>query len=203
MNTEMCIIMPDADEVNIIQQAVDLVNHFNQEGLMLPADLEKYQQLAAAAKLAVLITDEFEVIGSVAYTQEYSNGMWEVGGLAVKEAWQGKGHASDLVKHLLENKKHVKTLAVANSNSLPLFQKLGGQKINFPNKLPQEIYEPCAQCPVKPETGCCDTFVSLANIVIDMAIKGMTPRQSDRLIYGVGEPQMPEYYGAEVPPEEW
>ena len=197
------ILFPKSDRPGYIQGAVNLVNHYNKEGLMLPATFDKYQSLAEKGHLALATTTQAEVVGTVAYTWQYPMDIWELGGLPVKEGCLHKGIATVLIKELLKKVHHSKTIVVANKNSVPLFQKMGAKEIGFPNTLPDEIYEPCANCPVKPEQGCCDTLMSLAPIILSIVSGDMTPRQSDRLIWGIGENAQDHYKDLVIPAEDW
>jgi N-acetylglutamate synthase-like GNAT family acetyltransferase len=200
MKESIQIVQLETDEH--IAGAVDLVNQYSQKGYMLPVTFEKYYQLAIENKLIGAIAAD-EVIGTVGYTFEYPKNIWELGGLAVKEGWLHQGIATVLVQSLLKMLPHAKTIAVANMNSKPLLTKLGAKEIGYPNTLPAEIYEPCAQCPIKPDNGCCDTLLSLAPIVLNLAAEGMSLRQIDRLLFGIGENQLQQFKGAEMPAEQW
>jgi N-acetylglutamate synthase-like GNAT family acetyltransferase len=200
---EVQIIFPQNTDETYIDEAVSLVNQYSKEGLMLPVSFEKYQTLSAQKKLLIAVSPSLDVVGTVAYTFEYPKDIWELGGLAVKEGWLHKGIATVLVQQLLKQNPHGKTIAVANKNSHPLLAKMGAKKINFPNSLPSEIYEPCIQCPVRPESGCCDTLLSLAPIVLNLAAEGMSIRQIDRLLFGIGENQLKQFEGVESVAEQW
>jgi len=196
-------IFPNEDQIHLIGGAVDLINYYNQQGLVLPVTLEKYLQLAKQKKLIVAAIDEEEVIGTVAYTYEYPRDIWEVGGMAVNEGWLHQGIATVLIQEIIKKRPHGKTIAMANKNSLPLFKKVGAQEISFPNSLPPEIFGPCSLCPVKPEKGCCDTLLSLAPVVFKFVFEGASERQILRLMMGIGDKQSPEYAGIETPAEQW
>ena len=95
-NTEF----PSQKDKFLIAGAVDLVNHFNKTGLMLPTTLEYYTELAKKGVLVVETNGLGIVVGAVAYTQFYEGGVWEFGGWAVAEEYQHQGIGGKLAKLL-------------------------------------------------------------------------------------------------------
>jgi N-acetylglutamate synthase-like GNAT family acetyltransferase len=203
---ETKITMPEKDNDYIVNGAVNLINHFYQKGLMLPANSEHYVGLAEQGKLVVATNRYGSVIGTAAYTQSYERGIWEFGAWTVKEEYQKQGIGKKLLEELFSKKPHFKTIALANKNSSPILELLGADVIEDHSVLPDEVFELCSSCPVKPATGCCDTIFNLSPVVEKLGmpdISWMLPRQVERLVYGVGENQWGVFAGLGKDPEEW
>lgn len=157
---------PNQNDELLIAGAVDLVNHFNKSGLMLPVSIEQYTMLASKGALVVETNDPGKVIGTVAYTQFYKGGVWEFGGWAVAEEFQHQGIGAKLADVLFYNKSHKNTIAFGNKNSAPILEKMGAVVIKDHSTLPVEAFALCATCPMKPAVGCCDTIYSLKPIML-------------------------------------
>lgn len=196
-------LFPHQDQLHYIGGAVDLINHYYSQGLMLPVTIEKYQQLAADHKLMVAVTEDNEVIGTVAYTYDYPKEIWELGGLAIKEGWLHQGIATVLIREMLKQQPHGKTIAIANGNSLPLLKKLGATEISYPNNLPPEIFGPCVMCPNKPEQGCCDTLLSLAPVLLKLLAEVISDRERFGLLLMISQNKYPHLTGLNTPAEQW
>ncbi len=200
------LVFPNQENEKDITGAVDVVNQFSGKGLMLPTTEEHYKHLASKGALIVMKTLQGEVVGTAAYTQFYEKNIWEFGGWAVLEEYQNQGAGLKLVQKLFSEKPHFQTIAFGNSNSGPIFELLGAKKIEDTSILPSKAFELCSNCPIKPEIGCCDTVYNLSPVVEKLGmpdISWMTPRQVERLVYGIGEGQWGPFVGLGKDPEEW
>ncbi len=191
------------EQINLVLGAVDLVNHFSNQKLMLPATVEHYSEMASKGLLVAVKNGIGEVIGTAGYIQLYNNDTWEFGGWAVAEGLQHHGIGIKLLKKLFKERPHAKTIAFGNNNSGPIFEHLGAKVIKDHSVLPKEAFELCAKCPNKPSVGCCDTIYNLAPVIVDIASEGFTIRQVDRLVYGLGENQWGPFVGWNKDPKDW
>lgn len=193
-------------EMSLIKGASDLVNHFNQQGLMLPVTNEDYTKLAKAGTLVVAKNLDGLVVATASYTQFYDKNIWEFGGWAVAEEYQHQGLGLKLVKKLFSEKPHYQTIAFGNKNSGPILESLGAVAIGDHSLLPKKAFDLCATCPNKPKIGCCDVIYNLEPVVASFAavpFDEMSPRQIDRLVYGLGEPQSYQFAGFGKELKDW
>ena len=191
------------EQKNMVQGAVDLINHFNKLGLMLPVTPEHYFNIASKGLLAVAENGIGQIIGTAAYTQFYPNDVWEFGGWAVTEGLQHHGIGMKLINKLFKEHPYAKTIAFGNKNSGPILESLGAKVIKDHSVLPKEAFALCATCPNKPKVGCCDTIYNLAPVIVAIASRDFTMRQFDRLIYGIGGNQWGPFEGWDKDPEDW
>ena len=131
---------PNQKDQFLIAGAVDLVNHFNKSGLMLPVNLEHYTKLAKEGVLVIETNGLGVVVGTAAYTQFYENGVWEFGGWAVTEEYQHQGVGGRLVEILFWHKTHLNTVAFGNKNSGPILEKMGAVVIKNHSNLPPKAW---------------------------------------------------------------
>lgn len=197
----MSFAKPEQQE--LVLGAVDLVNHFNKLGLMLPVTLEHYSKIASKGLLVVAINGIGQVVGTAAYTQFYEKNIWEFGGWAVVEGLQHHGIGTRLIKKLFKEHPYAQTIAFGNKNSGPILESLGAKVIKNHSVLPRGAFELCANCPMKPKVGCCDTIYNLAPVIVDIASKDFTPRQVERLVHGLGENQWGPLKGWDKDPKDW
>ncbi len=162
-NFELKFVTPDQEK--LVNGAVDLVNYFSGQGLMLPVTQEHYTFLASKETLVVATDALGEVVGTVAYSQFYEDSVWEFGGWAVKEDYQKTKLGLKLVNELFSKKPHYNTIAFGNKNSGPIFESWGAQLITDHSTLPKGAFELCSTCPVKPVAGCCDNIYSLKEVI--------------------------------------
>lgn len=189
-----------------INGAVGLVNHFNQEGLMLPVTMGHYKKLAYHGTLVVAKNNQAEVVGTAAFTQFYKKHIWEFGGWAVAEDYQHKGIGLQLITALFKKHHHFQTIAFGNKNSGPILESLGAKVIHNHAILPKKAFDLCANCPRKPKVGCCDTIYNMSPVVEALGMPDtswMSFRQVERLVYGIGEGQSGDFQGLGKKPEEW
>lgn len=122
---------------------------------MLPVDEAK---ILANENAVIAFTGE-KIIGYIAQTALFENGMAEIGSLIVDPAYRGEGIATNLV--WLETgkvlKSGIKTVtAFCNPISAKVFEKAHFELMPV-CKIPVSALELCAGCPKKPvEGGCCD-----------------------------------------------
>lgn len=168
-NVELKMVTPDQEK--LIKGAVDLVNYFSGQGLMLPVTQEHYTFLASKGTL-VVATDSFgDVVATAAYSQFYDDkkviggSIWEFGGWAVKEGYQKSKLGLKVANELFSKKTHYKTIAFGNKNSGPIFESWGAKLITDHSVLPKEVFIPCGSCPVKPASGCCDKIYNLEDVM--------------------------------------
>ena len=200
------LVFPNSNQAGLTRGAVDLVNHFNEAGLMLPVTQEHYISLASKGTLIVAKTVLGEVVGTAAYTQFYEKDIWEFGGWAVKEDHQHMGVGMKLMKGLFSKIPHYQTIAFGNKNSAPIFESLYAGVIENHSILPKKAFELCADCPMKPKVGCCDKIYNLSPVVERLGMPDtswMSPRQFERLVYGIGEGQGGDFKGLGKDPEDW
>lgn len=157
-------VLQPTEEI-LVAQAVAVVNGFYLQNLMLEAQMEQYQQLADQGRLAVIQNENGEVVATAGYTMTYPGDVWEFGGWAVKDGYQNQGLGKVVMEHLFAQNPHGKVIAFGNKNSGPIFEKLGAVVVEGGFGLPEEVYGPCATCPVKPALGCCDTIYHLGPVV--------------------------------------
>lgn len=166
------------NELEVIGGAVELVNLFYAKKLMLEAQMDQYQDLAKQGKLAVIQNEAGEIMASAAYTMIYPGNIWEFGGWAVDEKYQGQGLGLAVMKQLFIQNPYGKTIAFGNDNSGPIFEMLGAVEVPKGIGLPKEVYGPCAGCPAKPDHGCCDKIYHLGPIVAKLIeSEGKDPNQ--------------------------
>lgn len=177
----------ESHENGLISGAVDLVNSFNKQGLLLPVSEDGYKELAKENRLVVALDGLGKVIGTAAYTQVYENGIFEFGGWAIDSAYQQKGLGYLIMQKLLVGNIHWKTIAFGNKNSGPIFEKLGAKTITNYSVIPNKAFELCNTCPSKPKNGCCDTIYNLSPVIFRLVSKTYSLREMERLIFGVGE----------------
>lgn len=200
------LIFPNDNQGELIEGAVNLVNHFNAAGLMLPVTPEHYTTLTKKGTLVVAKSVSGEVIGTAAYTQFYERDIWEFGGWAVAEDHQHRGIGMKLMKELFSEVPHFQTIAFGNKNSGPIFESFYARIIEDHSILPKKAFELCAGCPMKPKVGCCDKIYNLSPVVERLGmpdISWMTPRQFERLVYGIGEGQWGTFKGLGKDPKDW
>lgn len=163
------LVIPTAENSELVQGAVELVNHFYEQNLMLPVQEDHYQQLSEKKRLVVAIDNDQRVIGTAAMSQEYPGGVLEFGGWAVEEEWQRFGVGVALLFALFQENGQHPIISFANSNSAPIFEKLGAEEITDFSDVLEEAFALCANCPNKPEGGgCCDTIYNLAPVVVNL-----------------------------------
>ena len=199
-------IFPKETDGVLIQGSVDLINHFSQKKLMLPTTSQQVDGLAKKGTIVVAKSPVGEVVGTAAYTQFYDKSIWEFGGWAVSEDYQNKGVGIMLLKKLFSKLPHFQTIAFGNSNSGPIFEKLGAKIVTDHSVIPVVAFDLCKDCPRKPTVGCCDTIYNLEPVVAKFGMPDyswMTIRQQDRLVWGFGEPQSSTYKGYSKDPSEW
>lgn len=179
---EFTVVFPSPDDEQLVYGSVELVNYFYEKKLMLAADYEHYLKLAEDKKLAVVVDSGSEVIGTAAFTQEYSNGIWEFGGWAVDESWQKVGIGLMLIKALFTENQHLKIITFGNANSSPILEKLGAEEIDDHSEIPEEAFLLCKECPNRPEVGCCDTIYNLAPIVLSFIAESVEFKLGEEII---------------------
>ncbi|HJY99028.1 MAG TPA: GNAT family N-acetyltransferase [Patescibacteria group bacterium] len=173
---------------------------------MLPVTVGHYKSLTKKGTLIVAKNTLGQVVGTAAYTQFYTKNIWEFGGWAVLEEYQHQGVGLKLMTQLFKKHHHFQTIAFGNKNSGPILESLGAKIIKNHAILPKRAFELCATCPRKPKIGCCDIIYNLSPVVEALGMPDtswMSPRQFERLVYGIGEGQSGDFMGLGKKPEEW
>jgi N-acetylglutamate synthase-like GNAT family acetyltransferase len=170
-NKEYKLIFPEAGDGGLIESAVQLVNSYYQQKLMLAADKEHYKGLAKDKKLVIAVGMNGDVVGTAAYVQHYPKDIWEFGGWAVDYNYQKVGMGVNLIKKLFTENLHWKTIAFGNKNSGPIFGKLGATVVNDHSVIPEEAFALCLTCPNKPKVGCCDTIYNLGPVIMGFILE--------------------------------
>ena len=181
-NKEYKLMFPEAGDTGLIESAVNLVDSFYQQKLMLAADKDHYKELAKDKKLVIAIGMNGDVVGTTAYVQHYPKDIWEFGGWAVDCNFQKIGMGVNLIKKLFTENLHWKTIAFGNKNSGPIFHKFGATVVKDHSIIPEEAFALCLTCPNKPKVGCCDTIYNLGPIVVGFNSENMTPKQLATLL---------------------
>ena len=207
INGSICeYVFPKEGDGKLIKGSVDLINHFSHKKLMLPVTYGHIESLAKKGTFVVAKSPDDIVIGTAAYTQFYKKDVWEFGGWSVLEQYQNKGVGIKLLKKLFSKLPHFQTIAFGNTNSGPIFEKLGAKVLFDHSILPEAAFKLCKNCPRNPSVGCCDTIYNLEPVVTKFGTPDyswMSIRQQDRLVWGFGEPQSSTYKGYSKDPSEW
>lgn len=152
----------------------ELLEETSKDGIqMLPVNKKVlYERLNNEAPQVIMMIGE-EVVGYCAMTQEYkkedgdSSTVHEIGSLIVDPNYRGEGIAHKLVSAMTDYLLSLganQIIAFCNPDSEAIFID-SGYEIQNPNNFPGAIFEPCAQCPKKPESGgCCDSILGISNI---------------------------------------
>ena len=119
-----------------------LVNHYAQQGEMLPLSLsEVYEGL----RDFYVFEDNEEIVGVCALHINWED-LAEIRSLAVKEENSSKGVGSELARACLEEARELSISRVFALTYRPeLFGKLGFQGIDK-SLLPQKIWQDCLKC---------------------------------------------------------
>ncbi|MEI6316423.1 MAG: GNAT family N-acetyltransferase [bacterium] len=157
-------------ETKIIRQIETLLYHFRQIGV-IPTKFERLVELAKNGFLFVAFARE-HFVGCSAITAEYPDGSFEFGSWAVHTSFQRGGIGKHLLEQtlLVEKLEGKKVIAVANSNSAPIFKKMGYELISQ-NNVHQDFFNFCqiCSCPNKDKLNngqkCVDKFFLLQNAV--------------------------------------
>lgn len=177
----------ESHEDGLIFGAVNLLNSFSKQGLLLPVSEDIYKTLAKEKRLVVAVDGFGRVVATAAYSQIYENNIYEFGGWAVDENYQQKGLGHRVMEKLFVGNVRGRVIAFGNRNSGPIFEKLGAKIIRNYSVIPNKAFELCNTCLAKPEKGCCDTIYNLSPVVLSLVSKNFSTRQLERLVYGVGE----------------
>lgn len=123
---------------------------------------------------AAYTSNDNELVGYAAITHIYSPDVMELGGLMVSSAVRGRGVGSLLTKAVVEHAKEImdphQIIAFSNTDSAPIFKKLGGDQIEDAASLPDEVWKICHTCRFYEEAleenkACCGRVYDITNIV--------------------------------------
>ncbi len=148
-------------------------------GTMLPKSPQEVLDMFSKGDSILVKDPSGHLLGHAAATAQYLDGAVEIGSIYTDKKSRGKGVgtiATQVVLEMQQKKNPNATLfALGNEMSGPMFTKMGGEEVST-DKLSQEVWEPCATCPRKPEQKgdvfmCCDTPYDLTNVVKGQADK--------------------------------
>ncbi|MBI2028254.1 MAG: GNAT family N-acetyltransferase [Candidatus Levybacteria bacterium] len=166
------VVMPTSINVN---WAETISEWTAKSGVMLPKSKEEIISFFEEGHSVVVVDNKGSLVSHAAATFIYSDGSIEVGAIYTVDNQRGKGVATKAVIALLDllKRRYPERMifALANSNSAPLFKKLGATEMET-TELSKEVWEPCKQCPKNPLLkdmkykifSCCDTPYNLTNI---------------------------------------
>ena len=167
---EVRIIYPTGEDGNLLRQASALIGLYAEMGLMLKQSAETLMTFAAQGLLALAVDESENVVGTGAITFSYPNGFLEFGGWAIASSHQKTGVGKELFLDLLKKTKAKKIIAFGNSNSTPIFLKMGG-KVLDQRKMHPNAFIPCQTCNCNGKEKliggqqCVDTIIDLTPIV--------------------------------------
>lgn len=176
-NKEVKIIYPSKEDTELLIQASALMSLFAEMGLMLNQSVEILETIAAQGLLSVAVDESEKVVGTAAMTFSYPNGFSEFGGWAIASDHQKTGIGKELLLDLLKKTKAKKIIAFGNSNSTPIFLKMGGKVLNQ-RRIHPEAFTPCQTCHCKGKEKlqdgqkCVDTIIDLTPIIKKQKKKG-------------------------------
>ncbi|MBP7766901.1 GNAT family N-acetyltransferase [Candidatus Saccharibacteria bacterium] len=113
--------------------------------------------------LAAVALSEGEFMGYVAADTPLrynETTMVEIGSLWVPSQQRKRGIARSLVSYLTlaVEQEDITPFAFCNQSSIDVFLGSGYNRA-MPEDIPPVAYGLCSECPLKPDTGCCDTTV--------------------------------------------
>lgn len=117
--------------------------------------------------MGVVALDGSRFVGytGVAAAEEHNGQpMHEIGTVCVEKDYRKQGIGAELVALVtkLASDKGMTLYAFCNDKSLPIFEKQGYEAASEVD-VPKQALELCADCPLKPIKGCCDTIVLYNN----------------------------------------
>jgi GNAT superfamily N-acetyltransferase len=148
----------------------------------------------AAHPLGYLAFAEGELAGYAAVSVQYSDTLYEFGGLVVGKDYRGHGIGKSATQWVLQQiptqlPQAEQIIAFANDKSGPLFEKYVGSRALTQLErctLAKEVWKLCLSCPSRAadfnpdQPECCDTVVDLSDYV--RAIKHATIRGADAIL---------------------
>lgn len=120
-----------------------IVNHFADKELMLALSLN---EIFDSLRDFTIIEKEGEIIGAGALHIMWED-LAEIRSLAVKETYQRKGYAGQLVERLISEAKEFKFEKIfVFTYQKKFFKKFGFEQIDK-NRLPHKVWTDCLNCP--------------------------------------------------------
>lgn len=166
------IVIPSAINRNYARTVSEWTTN---SGVMLPKSTGEIISFFEKGHSVVIVDGRGNLVSHAAATFIYQDGSIELGAMYTAENQRGKGASTKAVLallNLLKDKYPGRMIfALANSNSAPLFERLGATKMES-TELSDEVWEPCKTCPKNPllkgvehaAFSCCDTPYNLTNI---------------------------------------
>lgn len=114
-----------------------------------------------------------DLVGYGAITHIYSAQVMELGGLVVHKEQRGRGIASAISRKIVAKAFEAMgpelIIAFSNTSSAPIFEKLGGVRIEDARRLPAEVWKVCHTCRYYDDVqasggGCCGRVYDITNI---------------------------------------
>lgn len=142
-------------------------------GTMLPKTQQQLLDLFKNGDSVLVYDSEGDLVSHAAITYTYSDGSVEIGCVITDKEKRRNGAATHAVKEALrlahEKYPGRKIFALANESSSILFERIGGIQIET-IELSAEVWEPCVDCPRRPQQTkgkpfvCCDTPYDLTHL---------------------------------------
>lgn len=139
-------VVGEPDE-NWLDQAVELINGYASEGLMLEQTIKSLGLMAQMGWLALALTEGDNQVLGVAGLTAWSSGLLEFGAWAVENEFKDQGIGKELMEAVVGvvlDDKQVITFG-NKDNSGPIFTKMGLESLDQ-SELPDELFEPCQTC---------------------------------------------------------
>ena len=138
-----------AAELGQVEEMAEMINGYAARGLMLPKSTAELYRLFR--EFVVVTGPEGEVV-ACGGLRVYRPDLAEIVGLAVREAWQGRGLGSAVVDRLVEDARGLGIGQVfAMTLTEALFHRRGFHTVPR-ERLPEKIHADCRSCPRRP--GC-------------------------------------------------
>ncbi len=141
------MIKIDKPTLNDIEQIKSIIDEFSKKQDILPRSIEN---IAERIREFVVIRDKNSVV-AISSLRLYHPKLAEVRTIAVKEEYQGRGFAKQMIDYELKEAEHLGVEQVfALTFQLEFFKHLGFKHIDK-KLLPQKkIWENCVNCPFFP-----------------------------------------------------
>lgn len=129
-----------------VEQVFDIVNHYANEGLMLPRTKESL----VLNLQSIFVAEEDGNILGVASLAILGHDLAEIRSLGVKDEAKGKGVGKKLVERVIEETKKIGIpKLISLTYQVVFFEKCGFQIIQK-TEMPQKVWTDCIHCPKFP-----------------------------------------------------
>ncbi|MBI4096729.1 MAG: GNAT family N-acetyltransferase [Candidatus Levybacteria bacterium] len=177
------VIVPDASRIDLARAISGWTIKAAEDKKMLPKTPEEILDLFGKSHSIVTVDDNGNPLSHVAATFIYPDRRVEIGALCTNPDSQEKGFGRGVVTALLTHLNRLypdpdnRFFALANEDSIPLFRKVGGEKMD-PSELHKDVWVACEKCPRRQSGAktdgnphCCDTPIDLTNAVRKMQMQ--------------------------------